>query len=102
MATHKRKEQIRLGAFLVTGGHHAAGWRHPDTHIATQLADYVDLARTAEAAKFDLIFLADLASSRLSNMKAASMSANQFACQMFEPVTLLSAIAAMTSRIGLA
>ena len=97
----KRKENIRLGVFLMTGGHHAAAWRHPDTHIGNHFADFVDLAKMAEGAKFDMLFFADTVSSRLADMKAASGSATHWAAQMFEPLTLLAALAAVTHRIGL-
>jgi N-acetyl-S-(2-succino)cysteine monooxygenase len=98
----KREQQIRLGAFLETAGHHVGAWRDPDVYICNKLEDYVELARISEDAKFDMIFFADTVSSRLSNMVSASKSATQFACQMFEPITLLSALAAVTKHIGLA
>jgi FMN-dependent oxidoreductase (nitrilotriacetate monooxygenase family) len=97
----KRTEQMRLGVFLMTAGHHSAAWRHADTHVGDQLEDFVRIARTAEAAKLDMVFFADTVSSRLGNMEAASRSASNFAAQMFEPITLLSALATQTSRIGL-
>jgi N-acetyl-S-(2-succino)cysteine monooxygenase len=98
---NKRKEQMKLGVFLMTAGHHAAAWRHPAAHIGNQFADYVKIAQTAEAAKFDMLFFADTLSSRLGDIKAASRSATHFAAQMFEPATLLAALASVTRRIGL-
>lgn len=97
----KRKEQMKLGVFLMTAGHHAAAWRHPQTHVGDSFEDFLRLAKTAEAAKFDMLFFADTLSSRLGNMTAASRSSNIIAAQLFEPLTLLAALAAVTERIGL-
>jgi alkanesulfonate monooxygenase SsuD/methylene tetrahydromethanopterin reductase-like flavin-dependent oxidoreductase (luciferase family) len=57
----KPKRQLHLGAFLQGVGRHLAAWRHPDVDPAgaVQLSHFKNLARIAEAAKFDAIFLAD-------------------------------------------
>jgi len=92
---------MRLGAYFNPTGHHVASWRHPraqkDAHI--NIRHYVEIARTAERAKFDMIFLADSASVRQADIEAQCRSV-QFIAN-FEPITLLSAIAMMTERIGL-
>jgi FMN-dependent oxidoreductase (nitrilotriacetate monooxygenase family) len=62
---------------------------------------FAELAQLAEAGKLDMLFFADAVSSRLSNLEASSRSANQFATQMFEPLTLLAALASVTKHIGL-
>lgn len=56
-----RKSKLRLGAFLQANGNHAAAWRHLDAQpdIGVNFSHYKDMAQIAEAAKFDLIFLAD-------------------------------------------
>jgi FMN-dependent oxidoreductase (nitrilotriacetate monooxygenase family) len=97
----KREEEMKLGVFLMTAGHHAAAWRHPQSHVGDRFDDFKKIARSAEAAKLDMIFFADTVSSRLGDMKSASRSATQFGAQMFEPITLLAALAAVTERIGL-
>jgi FMN-dependent oxidoreductase (nitrilotriacetate monooxygenase family) len=97
----KRKEQMKLGVFLMTAGHHAAAWRHPDTHQGDRFSDFARIATAAEAAKLDMLFFADTLSSRLGDMKAASRSATIYAAQAFEPLTLLAALSAVTERIGL-
>ena len=93
--------QLRLGAFFNPTGHHVASWRHPsaqaDAHI--NFKHYVEIAQTAERGKFDMIFLADNACVREGNIEAVSRSAQYIA--NFEPITLISALAAVTSRIGL-
>ena len=55
------KRQLHLGAFLQGVGHHLAAWRHPDVNPAgaVRLDHFKNLARLAEAGKFDAIFFAD-------------------------------------------
>jgi len=98
----QRTDQLRLGAFLYPGGHHIAAWRHPDTqaNAGIDFRHYVALARAAEAAKFDLIFLADGVGTRGDDVAFLSRTAHSYQAQ-FEPITLLSALAAVTERIGL-
>ncbi|MET0186414.1 MAG: LLM class flavin-dependent oxidoreductase [Achromobacter sp.] len=92
--------QIKLGAFLMQTGHHIAAWRHPDAQAdaGQNFQHYVDLARIAEAAKFDAIFLADSVGIRNAHQTSLHRTAR---AAHFEPLTLLSALAAVTSRIGL-
>lgn len=96
-ASHK---QLKLGAFLMTDGHHIAAWRHqeanPEAHTSFQ--HFVDLAQKAEKAKFDAIFFADSAAAWIDDegvFQYTSRGAH------FEPVTLLSALATVTHNIGL-
>ncbi|MGW3472868.1 LLM class flavin-dependent oxidoreductase [Saccharopolyspora sp. NPDC000995] len=87
--------QLHLNAFVMPNGHHEAAWRHPrtDPHRARTLRHYVDIARTAERGKLDSLFLAD-AVALAGNVRHNSHS-------HFEPLTLLSALAATTEHIGL-
>ncbi len=98
----KRTGQLRLGAFLYPAGHHIAAWRHPDAQAdaGVNFRHYVRLAQAAEAAKFDLVFLADGVGTRGDNLDFLSRTAHSYIAQ-FEPITLLSALAAVTERIGL-
>ncbi|NTG04887.1 LLM class flavin-dependent oxidoreductase [Agrobacterium rhizogenes] len=96
----KRRDQFKLGAFLLFTGHHVGAWRHPASIQNTELSDYIQLARLAEDAKFDAVFLADSLEVRLENLEAASRKAHS-GVYPFEPITLLSALAAVTSNIGL-
>ncbi len=93
--------QMRLGAFFNPTGHHVASWRHPraQADAGINFQHYVEITRTAERAKFDMIFFADNVCVREANMEALSRSAQYIA--NFEPLTLLSALAPMTSHIGL-
>jgi len=96
-----RKGKMRLGAFFNPTGHHVASWRHPDAQAdaGINFPHYAALAQTAERAKFDMVFLADNVCVRRAHIEALSRSAQYIA--NFEPLTLLSALAAVTSRIGL-
>ena len=95
------KPQMILGAFFNPTGHHIASWTHPqaDADAGINIGHYLRLAQTAEAAKFQLMFLADQLCVRDAPMHALSRSAQYIA--QFEPLTLLSAIAAVTHHIGL-
>src|SRR6187200_2031443 len=89
------KRQLHLNLFIHSRGHHEDSWRHPASS-PLPLADiryYQDLAQRAEAGLFDSIFLAD--------QLALGDDASQAARTWLEPVTVLAAVAAVTSRIGL-
>ncbi|WP_248447946.1 LLM class flavin-dependent oxidoreductase [Sinorhizobium meliloti] len=87
--------QLHFNLFLMPRGHHEDAWRHPDStgRDLTDLELYVEAARIAEAAKFDAIFLADVL--------VAPNNGGLVAAGSLEPITLLSALAARTDRIGL-
>ena len=95
-----RQDKLRLGAFFYATGHHVAGWRHPSSEAdgGLNLERYVGWARRAEEAKFDLVFLEDGSGIRDGNLRSSERTARS---AHFEPVTLLSALAAVTGRIGL-
>lgn len=92
---------MALGVFFNHTGHHIASWRHPaaQADAAVNLQHYLDLARLAESAILDFCFFADAASVRDAPFDILCRSAQYTA--YFEPVTLLSAMATVTSRIGL-
>jgi alkanesulfonate monooxygenase len=92
---------MKLGAFFHPTGNHVAAWLHPGAQIdaGTNVEHYIAIAQTAERAKFDLMFLADAVATRDGNLEALSRWPTYMA--YFEPLTLLSAIASVTRRIGL-
>jgi alkanesulfonate monooxygenase SsuD/methylene tetrahydromethanopterin reductase-like flavin-dependent oxidoreductase (luciferase family) len=92
--------QMKLGAFLWATGHHIAAWRHPKAHVTAgvDIEHYIRLARTAEAAKFDMLFCEDAAGVREANVNIASQTSRSIG---FEPISLLAALAVQTSHIGL-
>jgi len=87
--------QLHLNLFIHSRGHHEASWRHPAASPLplTDIRYYQDLAQRAEAAHFDSIFLAD--------QLALGDDVAQAARTWLEPITVLAAVAAATSRIGL-
>lgn len=93
--------QMKLGAFC-GGSYHQAGWRHPqsDTDFASDIGRWVDLARKLEAAKFDMMFVADTAAP--SNADNPDVFRYSAAGDNLEPMTLLAAISAHTTHLGLA
>ena len=97
----RRSGQLALAAFFHPTGHHVASWLHPESQIdaGTNFRHYVQLAQTAERAKFDFIFLADAVAVRHGNLNALRRWPQYMA--YFEPITLLSALAAVTEHIGL-
>jgi len=94
------KRMMRLGLFAMTAGHHVAAWRRPEAYIGYRFEEFVALARIAEAAKFDLFFVADSLSTRIANREAAERSAHNFSPTLLEPITLITALSAVTSKIG--
>ena len=98
----KRSGFLRFGAFLYPTGHHIAAWRHPDTvpGAGLNIRHYRELAQIAEAARFDLLFLADGVGTRGDRPEVLSRTAHSYVSQ-FEPLTLLASLSAVTERIGL-
>ena len=96
---------LKLGAFLSTPGNHLAGWRHPRaiTTVDMDFKEYARIARVAEAARFDTIFFQDTAAVAGSQALARGdfSRARLSRTVKLEPTALLSALAAITERIGL-
>ena len=86
--------QMHLGLFLLATGSHVAGWRMPGAVRSFQDIGAVrDIARAAERACFDLIFMGD-------NLYADAAAHPSYTMR-FEPLTMLAALAAHTTHIGL-
>ncbi|MBJ6360554.1 LLM class flavin-dependent oxidoreductase [Paenibacillus sp. GCM10012307] len=90
-----QRKQLKLGVIIHGVGGLISGWRHPDVpaDASISLEFYKNHAQLAEAGKFDLAFIAD---GLHINEKSIPHFLNRF-----EPLTILSALAAVTSRIGL-
>jgi len=95
------QRQIKLGAFVQATGHHIAAWLHPgaEPDAGLNFQHYLQLARAAEAAKFDLLFVAD-SPGGYANYEETEVFARNAKAAHFEPVTLWSALSALTTHIG--
>jgi FMN-dependent oxidoreductase (nitrilotriacetate monooxygenase family) len=93
MSTIRR--ELHLNAFLMEAGHHEAAWRLPESNPRADfdLGHWIRLAKLAEDAKFDSLFLAD--------GPALTGSGAFRPPGQLEPFTLLTALSQHTSRIGL-
>ncbi|VVD97856.1 nitrilotriacetate monooxygenase [Pandoraea aquatica] len=93
---------MRLGVSMRYLGYHMAAWRHPDVPAdgAIDFHYFLESARKAEAAKFDMIFFADGVGVRASDTPPGSAARDAKNAEL-EPLTLLAAIGACTKHIGL-
>ncbi|MBP1206353.1 FMN-dependent oxidoreductase (nitrilotriacetate monooxygenase family) [Duganella sp. 1411] len=81
--------QLSIAAFMMRHGHHVAAWRHPQTDLESNpFKVFRRQVQSAERACLDAVFFAD--SLALTGGVPA-----------LEPLTLLSALAACTGKIGL-
>ncbi|MDZ5605471.1 LLM class flavin-dependent oxidoreductase [Pseudomonas sp. RP23018S] len=89
------KRQMHFGAMIHGVGHGWGEWRHPEAlaDASVNLGFYQQQAQLAEAAKFDFAFIAD-------SLHIHTRSSPHY-LNRFEPLTLLSALAASTHHIGL-
>jgi len=87
--------QLKLGFILHGVGAGWSDWRHPDANplASTDIDFYKHQARLAEDAKFDFLFVAD-------SVSINERSSPHYLTR-FEPMTILSALAAVTTHIGL-
>ncbi|CAN5203779.1 LLM class flavin-dependent oxidoreductase [soil metagenome] len=86
--------QMHLGLFILGTGSHVAGWRWPGAVTDfSDLAAIQQIARTAERGRFDLIFMGD-------NLYADPGAHPSYTLRL-EPLTMMAALAATTTHIGL-
>jgi N-acetyl-S-(2-succino)cysteine monooxygenase len=87
---------LHFNAFIWPNGYHESAWRvvDDDVHDVLGLPYYADIARIAERGAMDSIFLAD-------NIAIAEYRATHLPQTQFDPVSVLSALAAVTNHIGL-
>jgi alkanesulfonate monooxygenase len=93
-------KQLHLGAFMRPVGIHTAWWRYPGAYADANfnLKHLVSFIQTLERGCFDAFFMADHLAVLNMSMDALKRSAT---VTSFEPLTLLSALAMVTGRIGL-
>ena len=86
--------KMHLGVFVLGTGNHVAGWRCPGAYDSFEsLPVAQSIARTAERGLFDLLFLGD-------GLAADPGSHPSFTTRL-EPLTMLAALAASTTHVGL-
>ncbi len=95
------QRQMKLGLNIVANGAHAAGWRMPQAQAdaATDIRLWKRMAQAAERARIHFMFWADGIAVRHSAKDDAELSYNA-RIDVFEPLTLIGALAAVTERIG--
>ncbi len=92
--------KLHLGAFMRPVSLHTGAWRYPGSYPDANFnfAHLKSFAQKLEAAKFDAFFMADHLA--VLNMPVEALKRSHTVTS-FEPFTLLSALASVTSRIGL-
>ena len=100
MAAVAKPKQLKLGLFIRPCGHHIASWRHPDAEAdaGVNFPHFVEMAKTAERGKFDMLFSAD--SLTAFTGAEAALDLVHYVAWM-EPYSLLTALSQHTTNIGL-
>ncbi|WP_108396342.1 LLM class flavin-dependent oxidoreductase [Devosia submarina] len=90
-----RRQRMSLNAVIFGLGSHEAGWRMPESNAlaSTDPNYWTDIAQRAEHGGFDALFLGDVL--------ALQQSADRHLSDAMDPLVILSAVAAVTERIGL-
>ena len=90
-----RRKQLKIGTMIHGVGEKISDWRHPTipSDASVSFEFYKQQAQLAERGRFDFVFIAD---ALYINEKS-----NPHYLNRFEPLTILSALAAVTSQIGL-
>ncbi|MFT4281168.1 LLM class flavin-dependent oxidoreductase [Microbacterium sp.] len=95
---------LDFGVLFGTSGHHLAGWRvgpergGGNAGKELDVAEAIRLAQQYERAGLSALFVADVVSVWGEHLDSLSRTTR---ASYFEPLTLLSALAAVTERIGL-
>src|SRR5580692_11003385 len=99
MTAHK----MRLGLSIRGHGYHPAAWRHPDVPAdgTLHVEHYVQSAQIAERGKLDMIFFADGAGIRQGDRPRSALPLTARDMVDLDPMTLLPALAMVTSHVGL-
>lgn len=90
--------RLHLNAFGIGYGFHLAAWRHPtvNPHQAWDLDHHIQYARIAERGKLDALFIPDVQGIPWGDNGIEGIGETKP-----EPITLLSALAAVTEHLGL-
>ncbi|NLB47066.1 MAG: LLM class flavin-dependent oxidoreductase [Microbacteriaceae bacterium] len=93
----RRPDNMHITTFMLPAGYHKDSWRLPGSR-AEELGflDFVlELTLMAEAAKLDAVFFGDIVTADTILRNDVKMNG------LYEPISVLSALAARTSHIGL-
>jgi alkanesulfonate monooxygenase len=94
---------LKLSVFMSPTGGHVGGWRHPDAVVDAgfNYDRWVDFAKLIERGKLDMMFLAD--GNGVNGIDNPGLLSRNPTTRpvVIEPVCLLSALATVTSRVGL-
>jgi len=95
-----KARQLRLGAFMRPVSLHTGAWRYPGAYPDANFnfAHLKRFAQTLERGRFDAFFMADHLA--VLNMPVDALKRSHTVTS-FEPLTLLSALAAVTEHLGL-
>jgi alkanesulfonate monooxygenase SsuD/methylene tetrahydromethanopterin reductase-like flavin-dependent oxidoreductase (luciferase family) len=87
---------LHFSVFLSPNGSHESAWRLADGDVRGVLGPgyYAEIARIAERGLMDAVFLAD-------NIAVPEYRVTHLPQTQFDPVVVLAALAAVTSRVGL-
>jgi FMN-dependent oxidoreductase (nitrilotriacetate monooxygenase family) len=90
-----KARKLKLGFILHGVGRTWNDWRHPDRDVnaSTSFPFYARQAQIAEKGKFDFLFVAD-------SLSITEKSSPHY-LNRIEPISILSALSAVTSKIGL-
>src|SRR5262245_25605904 len=101
MAPTTRK--MRLGLSIRGHSYHPAAWRHSDvpSDRTLRVEDDVHSAQIAECGKLDMVFFADAAGIRQGDTPRGSLARTGRDMVELEPMTLLPALAMVTTHVGL-
>lgn len=100
MAIAAKRKELKLGLFIRPCGHHIASWRHPEAQAdaGVNFPHFIDMAKTAERGKFDMLFSADSLTAFTGAEDAIELV--HYVAWM-EPYSLLTALSQHTTNIGL-
>ncbi len=93
----RRHENMALTTFMLPAGYHKDSWRLPGSRAEELgfLEFVTELTLIAEEAKLDAVFFGDIVTADTILRNDIKMNG------LYEPISVLSALAARTSRIGL-
>ncbi|HKX80332.1 MAG TPA: LLM class flavin-dependent oxidoreductase [Novosphingobium sp.] len=101
MAKNDRLTRDKMKLSLFASHYHLAGWRHPNAYsnMSSDIQPWIDVAQKLERAKFDMLFVADAAS--LSYFDTPQAFERSSGGGRFAPIVLCSALAMVTTHLGL-